>query len=648
MMRLLFVLLCCALSIISCGNKKNQWSVLSPDGKVTLTVEKTAQNDSLFYTVRFNGRTVVEPSPLGIVRNDEAFVTGLKPAGSSEVVRIDESYELVHGKKRSVHYIANEKVVSFISTNGRKLDLVLRASDDGVAFRYVFPDRDDATYTIVSEETGFHLPENSEAYIAPHDDAGKYTPAYETYYLNGGALDTPCPKKAGWSFPGLFKIDSGAAWVLITEAGLDRSYCGSHLKPLVENNTYLVDFPEEDEGLGVGEVEPASTLPWKTPWRVIMVGDSPGVMVESTLVQDLSAPSKMNNIDWVKPGRVSWSWWSDNDSPRDKAKLKKFIDLAADLGWEYSLIDANWNEMGDKVIEELVDYGKSKNVGILLWYNSGGPHNEVTEAPRDRMNERERRRKELKWLKDLGVKGIKVDFFQSDKQDRITQYLDILQDAADFEIMVNYHGCTIPRGWSRTYPNLMSMEGVRGAECYIFDPQYPDYAPWANTILPFTRNAVGPMDYTPVAFSDNRYPHKTTYAHELALSVIFESGWIHFADRVEAYRSLPPQVRDLLKELPVVWDETRYVAGEPGKFVAIARRHGDSWYVAAINGQEQEMTIRPDLAFAADKVKSSLVIADGKSPRQFSISPLNPEKVKTTEFQLQPFGGCLIKLDLQK
>jgi hypothetical protein len=376
------------------------------------------------------------------------------------------------------------------------------------------------------------------------------------------------------------------------------------------------------------------------PWRIIIVGASLASIVESTLVEDVCEPSRLKDTSWVKPGRVAWSWWSDNPSPQDGAKQKKFVDLAAEMGWEYVLVDANWDIMDNGNIHDVIRYARSKGVGVLLWYNSGGPHNIVTEKPRDTLTYREVRRFELSLLKKWGVKGIKVDFFQSDKQNVIDLYQGILADAAEHQIMVNFHGCTLPRGWSRTWPHLMTMEAVRGEECYIFDDKFPERAAVQNTIHPFVRNAVGPMDYTPVGFSDNRYPHRTTFAHELALCVLFESGWVHFADKAEAYLVLPAAPRDFLKRVPVAWDDTRFVAGYPAQFVILARRSGDTWYLAGVNGQGKPREERLKLgSWLAPGNYDLALIGDGADARSFDNRTQRIEAGGEFMVKMLPYGG---------
>jgi hypothetical protein len=478
--------------------------------------------------------------------------------------------------------------------------------------------------------------------MLPHDRAGRYTPAYENLYREVEA-GTFSPTGVGWDFPATFRTPGGA-WVLLTESALDRGYAGTHLEWDPLEKLYRVHFPEGGEGMGIGDVHPASALPWEMPWRVVEVGDRAGDRVESSLVTHLAPPPAAGDWSWVQPGRASWSWWSASDSPRDPAALRSFYDLAAEMGWEYSLIDANWNLMPDDTVRALVEYGKQKGVGTLLWYNSGGPHNVVTEQPRDRMLDPERRRAELARLEAMGVKGVKVDFWQSDKQDRIRQYLDLFDDAAAHHLVVDTHGSTIPRGWQRTHPNLVSLEAVHGAESYKFDPAFPEIAPSRNVMLVFTRNAIGPMDYTPVTLSDVDNPHLTSNAHELGLAVAFESGIQHFADRVEAYRALPAEAKDLLKSVPAAWDETRLLAGDPSSYAVVARRKGQEWWIGAISGEEAPRPLDLDLSFLPAGRYELTLAADGAGPRELRTERRPLRRGEHLGVQLLPRGGVLMRL----
>jgi hypothetical protein len=394
----------------------------------------------------------------------------------------------------------------------------------------------------------------------------------------------------------------------------------------------------------VGEVNPTSTLPWTMPWRVVIVGDAAGRIAQSDLVSDLSPPSRVADTSWIKPGRASWSWWSESDSPKHAEALNRFVDLAADMGWEYSLVDANWNFMETGKIEDVVAHAQEKGVGLLFWYNSGGPHNDVTEAPRDRMHLRDVRRAEFAKLREWGVRGVKVDFWHSDKQDRIRQYRDVLRDAADFHLLVNFHGCTLPRGWSREFPHLVGMEGVMGAEQYKFSAEYQARSAWHNTVLPFTRNVPGEMDYTPVTFTDHKYPHRTTNAHELALSVVFEVGIQHLADSDKSYRALPDGPKTFLKQVPAAWDEMRVLSGEPGKSVVIARRAGDVWYVGGISGEAAPRDARVALGFLAAGPWSMTLISDGTDDRAFAPSARAVTRQDVIEVPMRGRGGFVMRI----
>ncbi len=621
------------------------WQVASPDGRTTLAVS-LGTDGRLTWRVAHGGTPILAESPLGIRRADEAFTDGLKLISASEASPIEHRYQMPHGKRRDHHARGRERTLTFANAHGARVEVVLRAHDDGVAFRYRFPlppsaSEEGGTRTVVEELTGFHVPDGSKGWMLPQSPPGRYTPAYEDYFdevTPGRTAPTP----SGWAFPALFT--TGRAWLLITEAGLDGEYCGSRLAADAPGGIYRLRFPEEQEGLGVGDVQPSSRLPWTMPWRVVIVGDTAGRILESDLVLDLSPPSRLAGTTWIKPGRASWSWWSESDSPKHADALNRFVDLAAEMTWEYSLVDANWNLMQSGTIDEVVAHAKEKGVGLLFWYNSGGPHNDVTEAPRERMHTRDARRAEFARLRSWGVKGVKVDFWQSDKQDRIRQYRDVLEDAADFELLVNFHGCTVPRGWSREYPHLVAMEGVSGAEQYKFNERFPARAASHNTILPFTRNVVGPMDYTPVTFSDSRHPHRTTNAHELALSIVFESGIQHFADSVDAYRALPETPKRFLQHVPTAWDDTRVLSGEPGRLVVVARRRGDAWYIGGVNGRDEPQDTKVDFSFAGRGRWSATIIRDGATDRAFADELRVVGAKDSTRIPMRAGGGFVMRL----
>ncbi|MGF1635468.1 MAG: glycoside hydrolase family 97 catalytic domain-containing protein [Cyclobacteriaceae bacterium] len=639
----IFYAVCVFLIMVSCTEKPIIDVLASPDGK--LFVELDTQNKNIFYTVfkKQSDGTIVElvkTSPLGLERADQSFSQNLVLEKAGREIEIDEQYQRITGKTTQLHARAIEKTYLFNNEHGSKLEIILRVFNEGLAFRYHFPEQNSDTFTIVQEKTGFLIPTNGKAWIHPYDKITKHSPAYETYYENGIEIGSSSPGKEGWAFPALFHTQNH--WLLVTESNLDTNYCGVHLNPDAENGLYTVRFPESEEVEGMYSSEPKSTLPRLMPWRVIMVGSNAGEILENNLVSHLAEPQIAGDFSWVRPGTSSWSWWSEHESSKNLQSLKKFVDLANEMGWRYSLVDANWNTMPDQDMTELVKYAHEKKVGLWLWYNSGGDHNLVEEEPRDIMNDPVARKEAFQKIKNWGVKGVKVDFFQSDKQDIIQLYHDILQDAAEHQIMVNFHGCSLPRGWERTYPNLVTSEAVMGAECYAFNKDFPENAVWHNTIMPFTRNVVGSMDYTPVAFSDQKYPHKTSYAHELALSVVFESGVIHMADKPEAYLNLPKQVIGFLSSVPSTWDETKYMAGTPGEYVVMARRKGNVWYLAGINGTDTEVKINLNANFLSELTEMQL-IGDGADRQSFHIQTTdwNPEN---TEVIMKAAGGFVARV----
>jgi len=379
----------------------------------------------------------------------------------------------------------------------------------------------------------------------------------------------------------------------------------------------------------------------------VIVGHRLADIVESNLVSHLADPSVIDDLSWIQAGRASWAWWSGyldgtSDTPE---KLKKYIDFAQEMSWEYSLIDAGWDYRKGFDLEEMARYADSKGVKLLLWYNSGGPINHVDAGPRDKMFDREIRRNEMKRIAALGIKGVKIDFFGSDKQAFMQLYHDILEDAAEFKLLVNFHGCTIPRGWSRTYPNMISYESVKGEEGYIYHADYEEKAPVHCAILPFTRNVVGSMDYTPVAFSVQQVPHRTSYGFELALSVVFESGIQHFPDQVEVYRKLPKPVNAFLRSLPTAWDDTKLVSGYPGRDVVIARQKGESWYMGGINAEDNEKELEVSLDFLNPGVNyNATLITDGADKKNFTITTKSLTSQSKERVKVLPIGGFVMEI----
>lgn len=627
-----------------------QWDVQSPNGQIRFSVHQT-EDKQLEYSITYNSDEVVGWSRLGVQRSSWTSTDGQTSTDfSSDLIFTQEQrnftedrYTLITGKRLKNTSIAQELVLHFETTDGHPLSIEIRAYDDGAAFRYVFPDKSIVYHTVEAEYTEFNLGTHGKLWAQPYQNSGFWFPAYENYYENGIPIGSQVEdgEGVGWAFPALF--EKNKTWILLHESGFDGSYHGSQLSPNPIDGIYQIAPPDQRDAIGVGSNRSSSLLPWALPWRFFVIGDNLNTIVSSNRVFDLAAPQAIKNTDWIHPGISSWSWWSDHDSSQNLEALKTFIDLAADMNWDYSLVDANWNLISNQAMEELVDYARSRNVGLLFWYNSGGTNNSVTEQPRNRLSDASTRRTEFAKLSQLGVKGVKIDFFQSDKQFMMQYYLDILKDAAEFELMVDFHGCTIPRGWERTYPNLMTSEAVLGAEAYSFKKDYAENAPWQNTILPFTRNVIGPMDYTPITWTEWAGRKRlTSPVHEVALAIVFESGIQHFADSVAAFKKLPKIYRQFLSRVPTVWDETRYLAGYPGRDVILARRKGKQWFIAGINGENMEKVFELDLSFLSNQATEATLLHDSRSKGGFKHDNISFSPTAPYRLSVQEYGGFVL------
>lgn len=613
-----------------------QITIHSPNKKIeiSLACRQKADNGEWYMKVSFNNNgkaSVVIPAiELGLLRSDQDFSKELILLKAGKPLLINEQYTAVHGKRSICSNTANETVIAFENKQKGKMNVIIRAYNDGVAFRYEFPGKQ-GTYVIKDELTAYTIPAETMRWME------KWNTANERTY---SAMNNENVLAQDWCYPALFNTNDKSCWFLLHEADVNSSYCGSKLSNAAHPSSYKITFPDARDGNGLGASQPTVTLPWKSPWRVIIMGDLPDV-VASTLVDDVSAPCVIKNTAWIKPGAVSWNYWSSNHGTKDYKIVCDFADLAARMNWPYTLLDWEWDAMGNGgQLEDAARYIRSKGIKPLIWYNSGGKHTNVKATPRDRMLTHESRTEEFARLKKMGFAGVKIDFFESEKQEMIKYYLDILEDAAAAEMMVYFHGCLVPRGWARTYPNLMTYEAVMGAEWYNNIPDFTMMAPAHNATLPFTRNVVGAMDYTPVTFTNSQYPHITSYGHELALSVVFESGLQHMADRPEGYDDLPDAAKTFLKQVPNAWDDTRLVDGYPGLDVIMARRKGSSWYLGGINAERKEKKKTIQLNFLPEGVKFRLVlIADGQHDKSFATRYMVVDKSDTIEVKLLRCGG---------
>ena len=512
----------------------------SPNGKITVTI------DGHSLKVCYKKQQVLDIAEAAIDPTSAVTLTQ----------RIKADYVMLAGKRLHCTNEANEY---------RNGSLLLRVYNDGIAFR-----------SASSSSTVYRIPEGMTRWMQ------QWTEAYEGFF----PMSTTYKVKPEPSFSGVFKSAEGwnnrwgypalleprpNVFVLLSEANIEHGQSASCLYNDGELFRVVADSCTSDH----------------TPWRVAIIGSLADV-VESTLITDVSDPTKYDDVSWIHPGVVSWIYWAYNHGSNDYNIIKKYVDMAVTLHLPYVLIDAEWDEMRDgKTIEDAIDYAKKNNVKPLIWYNSSVGWIDGAPGPKFRLNKPEDREKEFAWCEKLGVAGVKIDFFSGDNQKNMDYCIDLLESAARHHLLVNFHGATIPRGWQRTYPNLLSTEGVYGAEWYNNVPTFTNRAARHNATLPFTRNVIGPMDYTPCTFSDSQHPHITSHGHELALTVLFESGLQHLADRPESYLAQPQEVQQFLSSLPAAWDETRFVAGYPGEYVIMARRSGNKWYLAGINGTDE-------------------------------------------------------------
>lgn len=615
----------------------------SPDKKVSLRIIQ--QKGQLFFKVSFEGRVVLEKSPLGLESSLGTFSQELKQIGKITDKMVSESYELRMGKKSRVKVSSREVRIPLKNAESKLLDVIFRVSNDGVAYRYKLYGT--GPCTINREFGGYKFPGNTTAFMTPlsvaHSGWARTNPSYEEHYQLDIPVGTPSTLGAGWTYPALFKIP-GAGWVMVSETGTTGTYCGTHLAHLSTDSLYLIEFPNPAEGLPSQHSKAMMSLPFETPWRMMIIGKSPSAVAQSTMATDLVKPMYKAKSDY-KPGKATWSWLVLKDDSVTYDVSLHFIDMADSLHFNYSLIDAPWDaQIGRENIAKLAAYAKTKGIGLLLWYNSNGKWNDAPQTPKNFMDNQEIRRTEMKWMQSIGIKGIKVDFFGGDKQFYMQYYEDILKDANDFGLTVNFHGTTLPRGWERIYPNFVTDESVKGMEFITFGQADADKQPQHCATLPFLRNVVGPMDFTPVVLNErlgsNRRSgptRKTTMGFELALPVVFFSGVQHFGLVPENLAQLPADVVNYLRNVPTTWDETRFLAGYPGKECVVARRSGKTWYIAGINGENYEKT----LSIVTDNIlngkQKGLLIAD---------APSATNKVTCSEFRI-PAKGSIIELNVK-
>ena len=631
-------------SVASAENKQ----ITSPDGKLVVTVADMDGRPS--YSVSYDNVLFLKPSPLGMIANIGDFSSGMSLEKNVSTNKIDETYELASIKKSKVHYVANEAVFSFTQQGKTIYDVIFRISNNDVAFKYkMYPQGETLSCVVKQEVTGFVFPDGTTTFLCPQSKPmggfARTSPSYETSYT----ADDVAGKNGwgeGYTFPCLFRNgDNG--WVLVSETGVNGGYCASRLLGH-KGGVYTIGFPQEGEANGNGTVSPGIALPGETPWRTITVGKTLAPIVETTVPFDVVKPLYSAKGEYTY-GRGSWSWIIGMDGSTNYKEQLRYIDFSAAMGYQSVLVDALWDkQIGRDKIEELAKYGKDKGVALYLWYNSNGYWNDAPQTPRGIMDNAIARRKEMKWMQSIGIRGIKVDFFGGDKQMTMQLYEDILSDANEYGLLVIFHGCTLPRGWERMYPNFASSEAVLASENLHFSQGSCDHEAFNATLHPFIRNTVGSMDFGGSAL--NKYYNAdnaprgsrrvTSDVYALATAVLFQSPVQHFALAPNNLTDAPSWAIDFMKEVPTTWDEVRFIDGYPGKYVILARRHGDKWYIAGVNAQKETLKLKVNLPMFSNGEKVRL-FSDDKA-LQGGVKQIEIGKKQELQLAIPCNGGVLI------
>lgn len=641
-------LLCGCLIILSISKSYAQdLSISSPDEK--LTVKLSLDEGRLYYRVLLEGKEMLEKSPLGLLGSKVDLSANLRLVDKRSQ-HIDETYSEPKIKISTVHYQANELVCKFENLAKNQIEVVFRVSNNNVAFRYRVPQTGEAANLIIEEElSGYNFPAATTTFLTPQASPMigwmKTKPSYEEEYTPDQALGIPSKYGLGYTFPALFHVgDKG--WVLLSETGVNGAYCGSKLSEGTKDGLYKIAFPENGENNGMGRANPTIALPGNTPWRTLTVGGNLKPIVETTIAFDVVEPQYKASKTYTF-GRATWSWLLWQDGSINFGDQQKFVDLSAAMGYEYVLVDNWWDtRIGHDKIEQLVTYAKDKGVGICLWYNSNGFWNDAPQGPKNRMNTAVARKQEMAWMRRIGIKGIKVDFFGGDKQETMKLYEDILSDANSYGLTVIFHGCTLPRGWERMYPNFVGSEAVLASENLIFTQHANDTEAFNATLHPFIRNAVGSMDFGPVLLNKRHNKannggtiRKTTETFQLATAILFQTPVQNFGITPNNLNEMPAHVIDFMKKVPTTWDNTVFIDGYPGKYCVLARRHGDTWYIAGINAEQKEKNITVSLPMLAGK---EVLLYTDDANKKPEVSKVKLQKNKQMALKLLPGGAAII------
>ena len=577
-----------------------------PDARLEVRIDDSA--DQLRYSIAYDGKVLLEPSLLGLETNEADYTRLSVLSVDTEDVR--DSYSLDRIKASRIDHAAVRAVLHCQNPAGRPLDIEWHLTANDAAYRYLIPrDTETGSVRVLRETSSFRFPEGTRTWLTPQSHAmigwKRSKPSYEEFYTLDAPMDARSQYGHGYTFPCLFRVGEDG-WVLVSETGVDSRYCGSHLSDWDAAEGYSIAFPMPEENNGNGTVEPAFALPGATPWRTLTVGKDLAPIAETTIAFDVVEP-RYEATRSYRYGKSTWSWIVWQDASMNHDDQVAYIDLAAEMGFPYILIDAGWDqEFGHAGMEELVRYARSKGVEVFLWYSSSGWWNDIVQSPVDIMCDPLRRKPEMRWMESIGVKGIKVDFFGGDKQETIRLYEHILSDADDHGLMCIFHGATLPRGWERMYPNYVGSEAVLASENMVFGQNHCDLEAQSACLHPFIRNTVGSMEFGGVFLNKrlnraNGAPtpsgrvfgtiRRTTDAAELAIAVLYQNPIQNFAITPNNLTDAPAAAMDFLREVPTTWDETRLLDGFPGKYVVLARRHGLTWYVAALNADGTPLSL---------------------------------------------------------
>ena len=650
------------------GAQAGNYTVKSPDGKLAVNV--SCEGGRASYTVDYEGKRMLSPSALGLVANYGDFSQKLSMGAlkGGEVRHL--SYNMSRIKKSHIRKDAVEATVGFLNEKKDSMTLHLHVSDNDIAYKYEMsrPKKDNPKAVIIyNEVSGFNFPEKTTTFLCPQITPmtgwERTKPSYEEEYTPDAQMNVKSQFGVGYTFPCLFKVGSDG-WVLVSETGVSSAYPGSRLSDYEPGKGYTIAFPQKGENNGFGSEYAGIPLPGETPWRTITVGSSLAPIVETTIPYDVVEPLYEASQQY-KPSRYTWSWliWQDGSINYDDQV--KMIDVAAAQEYEAVLVDALWDkQIGRKRIEELSKYAKSKKVSLMLWYNSNGFENDAPQTPRQIMNNAIARKKEMAWMKKIGVVGIKVDFFGGDKQETMKLYEDILSDANDYGLEVIFHGCTLPRGWERMYPNYVSSEAALASENVYFTDYHAKKEAFEMTMHPFSRNAVASFDWGGVMMNkyfskDNKSRHQryTSDIFEMATAITNQSSVNCICLYPNNLQDVPQWELDWLKNVPTDWEDTRFIAGYPTKYAVVARKAGNlngsgaalsagKWFVGGLNATDKPLALTLDLPMFAGKTVTYLTDQPKKKGEKFFTSVKKTLKVGKdgkAKVVIQPNGGIIIE-----